>query len=102
MALLKTVFWMASSEVRVSSGIRTRIVYGRPLAISGTVVATPSRIEVASSATSVGCKAQPIRNRWVHLEVCRRAADGVLDPVLHFRDTRDLADGIAHLRSQLL
>ena len=55
-ALLNTVFWIASSDVRVSPGIRTRIVYGRAFAISGTVASTPSSIEVASSATSVGVK----------------------------------------------
>ena len=55
-ALLKTVFSIVSSERRGVVAMRIRTVYGRPFAISGSVVVTPSRMEVASSATSVGVK----------------------------------------------
>ena len=55
-ALLNTVFSIASSDARCSSPSRTRIVYCRPLAISGAEIGMPSRIEVASCETSSGVK----------------------------------------------
>ena len=65
-------------------------MYGRPFAISGSVTITPSRIEVASSATSVGVNPSPGGKQRIDTEIRCRTADRVFQSVFN-------ADNAGHL-----